>query len=111
MHALDPIHVGPEKLARWLDVAHGFAAMRNVLVIELTDFAPDPVRHRLRRAADAARDLVGRLRGRHKAVAEALATELEIAPTHDAFCAEPSSESCPSLPHHRGRCQLSSLPQ
>lgn len=34
--------------------------------------------HRIRRAADAARDLVGRLRGRHKAVAEALATELEI---------------------------------
>ena len=78
MHALDPIHVAPEKLARWLDVARGFSAMGNVLVIELTDFANDPVRHRMRRSADAARDLVGQLRGRHKAVAEALATELEI---------------------------------
>lgn len=75
---LDPIHVDPEKLARWLDVARGFAATGSVLIIELTDFAQDPVRHRIRHAADAARDLVGRLRSRHTAVAEELATELEI---------------------------------
>jgi hypothetical protein len=78
MHALDPIHVAPEKLARWLDVGRGLGPIGEVLVIELTDFANDPVRHRMRRAADAARDLVGRLHGRPKAVVEALATELEI---------------------------------
>jgi hypothetical protein len=78
MHALPPLLSPPKKLAHWLDVARGFPATGNVLGIELTDFADDSVRHRMRRSADAARNLVGRLRGRHKAVAEALATELEI---------------------------------
>lgn len=56
---------------RWLDVARGFGPPGEVLVIELTDFANDPVRHRIRRSADAARALVGRLRGSAQAVAEA----------------------------------------
>lgn len=36
MQALDPIHAAPEKLARWLDVARGFSAIDNVLVIQRT---------------------------------------------------------------------------
>jgi len=40
--------------------------------------AHDPVRYRIRRAADVARDLAGRIQGPLRIVAEALATELEI---------------------------------
>jgi hypothetical protein len=78
MHALDPIPVSPDKLARWRDIALGFGKPGEVLIIELADFANDPVRHRLRRVADAARDVVASQHGNRKAIAEALAAELEM---------------------------------
>ncbi len=79
MNSLDRIAIAPEKLARWLDVAHGFSLSGSLLVIELTEFANNPVRHRARRAADAARDQAAFLQGPSKGVAEALTAELENA--------------------------------
>ncbi|MGD9804326.1 MAG: hypothetical protein AB7E81_22290 [Hyphomicrobiaceae bacterium] len=78
MHALDPIPVSPGTLARWRDVALGFGKLGEVLIVELADFANDPVRHRLRRVADAVRDVVASQHGSRKAVAEALATEFAM---------------------------------
>lgn len=78
MHDLDRIDVSSDRLARWLDVAHGLGRAGEVLVIELMDFGRDPVRHRLRRAADVARDLVRSPNHPTRPVVEALATELEV---------------------------------
>lgn len=78
MNHLDPIQVEPVRLAGWLDLARGFGKPGEVLLIELTDFANDLVRHRARRAADAARHLAARQQGASKTVAETLATELDV---------------------------------
>lgn len=80
MTDLDPIIIEQERLRRWQDAALLFGPVGELLVIELADFARDPVRHRLRRAAAAARYAVGVV-GAPKAreLAQVLATEIEVA--------------------------------
>ena len=56
---LDPMTIEPERLARWKEVALHLGPSGETVAVELTDFALDPVRHRLRRAGAAARYAAG----------------------------------------------------
>jgi hypothetical protein len=77
---LDPMTIEPERLARWKEVALLLGPSGETVALELTDFALDPVRHRLRRAGAAARYAAGVAQtARAREIAGALATEIEVA--------------------------------
>ena len=74
---LDPIDIAPARLARWRECAGCLGEAGTALRAELVDLIHDPTRHRIERAAHAARQAERQCTGDEALIANAVATELE----------------------------------
>ena len=76
---LQAVNITPGRLARWRDQAHALGDAGGALARELQAVELDSTRHRLSRAAKAARHVEMATTGEAQMIARAVATEIEDA--------------------------------
>lgn len=77
MQHLEQIGIAPARWDRWVESAKALGDVGIGLVLELRDARRDPTRHRLQRAAKAARMIEAATSGDAQRVANVTATEIE----------------------------------